>query len=77
MRLLLGFFLAFVLHAHADYPSRPVHLVVPFPAGGPTDVLTRVLAQKLGARWPQPVIVENKPGAGGAIGSQAAKIKVE
>ncbi len=69
MRLLLALLAAFSLYAHADYPSRPVHLIVPFPAGGPTDVLTRVLAQKLAARWPQPVIVENKPGAGGAIGS--------
>jgi len=42
---------------------------VPFPAGGPTDVLTRVLAQNLSERWSQPVVVDNKPGAGGAIGS--------
>ncbi len=55
--------------AQAPYPSRPVHIVVPFPAGGPTDVLTRLLAQKLSERWSQPVVVDNKPGAGGAIGS--------
>ncbi len=55
--------------AHAQYPARAVHVVVPFPAGGPTDVLTRVLAQKLSERWSQPVVVDNKPGAGGAIGS--------
>jgi len=55
--------------AHAQYPARAVHVVVPFPAGGPTDVLTRVLAQNLSERWSQPVVVDNKPGAGGAIGS--------
>src|SRR5512138_1581458 len=69
MRLLLALLLAVALPAHADYPARPVHLVVPFPAGGPTDVLTRVLAHKLATLWPQPVVVENKPGAGGTIGS--------
>jgi tripartite-type tricarboxylate transporter receptor subunit TctC len=60
---------AFVAHAHAQYPTRTVRLVVPFPAGGPTDVLTRVVAQKFSERWQQPVVVENKPGAGGSIGS--------
>ena len=47
-----------------------MHIVVPFPAGGPTDILTRVLAQKLSAGWSQPVVIDNKPGAGGAIGSE-------
>src|SRR5579859_1382854 len=51
------------------YPSRPVHLVVPFPAGGATDILGRVVAQKLGDGLGQAVLVENKPGAGGALGS--------
>src|SRR5512147_764858 len=55
--------------AHAQFPNRAVHVVVPFPAGGPTDVLTRALGQKLAERWSQPVVVDNKPGAGGAIGS--------
>ncbi len=57
------------LSAAAQYPTKPVHLVVPFPAGGPTDVLSRVLAQKLSERWSVAVVVDNKPGAGGAIGS--------
>ena len=55
--------------ARAQYPNHAVHVVVPFPAGGPTDVLTRALGQKLSERWSQPVVVDNKPGAGGAIGS--------
>jgi tripartite-type tricarboxylate transporter receptor subunit TctC len=51
------------------FPSRPIRLVVPFPAGGPLDIVGRELAQKLGEAWGQSVIVENKPGAGGNIGA--------
>jgi tripartite-type tricarboxylate transporter receptor subunit TctC len=58
-----------VVPAQAQYPDRPVHIVVPFPAGGPTDILTRVVANKLSGQWSQPVVVDNKPGAGGAIGT--------
>jgi tripartite-type tricarboxylate transporter receptor subunit TctC len=51
------------------YPTRPVSIVVPFPAGGATDVVARVLAKGLSERFGQPVVVDNRPGANGAIGS--------
>ena len=58
-------------HAWAqDYPSRTVRLVVAFPAGGPTDFVARVLADKLKALLGQSVIIENKPGANAAIGAE-------
>src|ERR1043166_1586730 len=53
--------------AAQSYPNRPVHIVVPFPAGGPTDILSRVIAQRLSEDWGQPVVVENQPGANTAI----------
>jgi tripartite-type tricarboxylate transporter receptor subunit TctC len=55
----------------ADYPDHAIKLVVPFAAGGGTDVLARVIAQNLNSKWGQPVVVENQPGASGAIGTRA------
>jgi tripartite-type tricarboxylate transporter receptor subunit TctC len=50
-----------------SYPNRAVRLVVPFPAGGPTDILSRVIGQRLSEVWGQPVVIENQPGANTAI----------
>jgi tripartite-type tricarboxylate transporter receptor subunit TctC len=56
--------------ARADYPDRPVRIIVPVAAGGGVDVMARMLAQKLGERWNQQFVVENHPGAAGIIGSK-------
>src|SRR5262245_53729822 len=55
------------------YPSRPVEIVVPFVAGGGTDLIARATADYLGKRWGQPVLVVNKPGGGGVIGARAPR----
>jgi tripartite-type tricarboxylate transporter receptor subunit TctC len=55
-----------------QYPSRPVRLIVPFPVGSTPDIVARTLGQKLADAWGQPVIIDNKPGAGGNIGTAEA-----
>ena len=54
-------------HADPSYPSKPVQIVVPYPPGGLTDILTRAVGERLSKIWPQPVIVMNRPGANGGI----------
>jgi tripartite-type tricarboxylate transporter receptor subunit TctC len=54
--------------AQTAWPSKPVKIVVPAPAGSSLDLIVRAMSDKLGARWAQPVVVENKPGAGGMLG---------
>ena len=56
-----------------SYPSKPIKIIVPFAAGGPTDVYARIIGQKLGDALGQPVIVDDKPGATGLIGTAAAR----
>ena len=56
------------VHAQ-DFPSRPIHIIVPLPPGGSNDVLARILGQKMSEAFNQPVVVENKPGAAGNIGT--------
>jgi tripartite-type tricarboxylate transporter receptor subunit TctC len=58
--------------ASAQWPAKPVRFIVPFPAGGSTDIVARVLAEKLGASLGQPFVIDNRGGAGGTTGSDAA-----
>src|SRR5882672_12309768 len=53
----------------ASWPSRPVHMIVPFPAGSSPDLVARILIEKLAPALGQPVVVENRPGAGGNLGT--------
>jgi len=72
---ILGLCFAFTGFAPAfaadPYPTRPVRLIVGFPAGGPTDIVARITAQALSERLGQQIIVENRPGAGSNIATQA------
>ena len=58
--------------AQESYPARRIEIIVPFPAGGTADFLARVIGQKLGDAWGQPVVVNNKPGATGSLGADTA-----
>ncbi|WP_454688610.1 Bug family tripartite tricarboxylate transporter substrate binding protein [Achromobacter aloeverae] len=76
VRLVAGLGLAAILswlplagHAADTFPDKPIHLIVPFPPGGGTDTLARVLAERIGAELKTSVIVENRPGAGTVVGS--------
>ena len=59
------------LTAHAEYPDHPVKIIVPYTAGGATDAVARAIAAQLSTLWKQPVIVENRAGAGGNIAALA------
>ena len=66
---MLGSLLIYGQALGQQYPSKPVHVVVPFTAGSATDILARTFGQKLSELWGQPVIIDNRPGAGGSIGA--------
>src|SRR4029079_18407429 len=71
--LLLGLFVAAALPASAqDFPSRPIRIIAPFGPGTATDTVARVIAAELSSRTGQPAVGDNKPGAEGQIGAQAA-----
>ena len=68
-KLLLALLLALPAAAHSQYPNKPIRWVVPYPGGGITDVVTRVVTQKMAGPLGQPIVVENKPGANSIIGA--------
>ncbi|HYF21421.1 MAG TPA: tripartite tricarboxylate transporter substrate binding protein [Ramlibacter sp.] len=61
--------LPYAAKAQGSFPNKPIKVVVPFPAGGSTDAVVRILGERLTARWGQQIVVDNKPGAGGNIGA--------
>ena len=63
-------FAATPAHAQAPFPNKVVRIIVPFPAGGSADVLARIVGERLSNKWGQPVVVENRVGAGGNIGAE-------
>ena len=73
LKLLIGLLLALLslaAHPQADtYPSKPIRIIVPFPAGGATDIAARAIADKMSLNWKQPVLIENRAGAGGNVGA--------
>src|SRR5262249_21596056 len=73
--LLAAALCAWVLHgalpaSAQTYPNRPIKVVVPFPPGGPTDGMARIISERLGAVLGQPLVIENRGGAGGGIGGK-------
>lgn len=75
IKFIAGMLMVFGISAHAQaqgFPARPVRVIIPFPPGGGIDAVVRALGAELSAKWGQPVVVENRAGAGGNIGTEAA-----
>src|SRR5690349_8994534 len=73
MSRLLILLAAFAFTANAQqYPTKPVRLIVPFAPGGPTDIMSRAIGERIAPGLGQPLVVDNRPGAGGGIGSEIA-----
>lgn len=68
--VIAGFCASGSTFAQSTYPNKPVKIVLPYPAGGGSDAVARMIADKLQQAWGQPVVVDNKPGASGIIGTQ-------
>jgi tripartite-type tricarboxylate transporter receptor subunit TctC len=72
MRSVLAAVLLSCCLAHAQFPAKPIHLIVPFPPGGGNDTVARAIAQQVGPDLGQPVVIDNRPGAGGSVGAELA-----
>ena len=72
MRTLLPVLLLWSTLASAQYPAKPIHLIVPFPPGGGNDTVARAIATQISPELGQPVVIDNKPGAGGSVGAELA-----
>ena len=68
---IVGLLSATTAHAQSSYPNKPIKIIVPFPAGGTSDVLARMIGVKITESWGQPVVVENRPGLSGNLGADA------
>src|SRR5437867_10186083 len=72
-RVLASVLLCLAALAQAQsYPAKPIHLIVPFPPGGGNDTVARAIAQQIGPDLGRPVVIDNKPGGGGAVGAELA-----
>jgi len=72
MRAILAVLLCWSSLALAEYPTKPIHLIVPFPPGGGNDTVARAIAQQISPELGQPVVIDNRPGAGGSVGAELA-----
>src|ERR671927_205690 len=72
MRLIGVVLLLWSTLASGQYPAKPIHLIVPFPPGGGNDTVARAIASQISPELGQPVVIDNRPGAGGSVGAELA-----